>query len=178
MFRESPVTHSVLCAYVPTCPHAVCALGILNRSPCCVHCCILCLLLLLLLLHPGDEYDRRLGAKSFGGAGRDSSSGGKSEGESEGESESDNPLDIDSDDLVAGVEYAGVCGCDCGVWFMAFGPVLVGSCRVFFRVCVVFFWGGEGGGAREHLVLCRVWVLLCGCAYQRILAWYPLFCML
>jgi hypothetical protein len=58
-------------------------------------------------LRPGDEYDRRLGAKSFGAAGGSSSSG---EDASDDEGESDDPLDIDSDDMVAGVEYAGVCG--------------------------------------------------------------------
>jgi hypothetical protein len=70
---------------------------------------------LLLLLHvvlQGDEYDRRLGAKSFdmkpaaaaAAAGPGSSSEDEDEEEDE-EEESGDPLDIDSEDLVAGVEY-------------------------------------------------------------------------
>jgi hypothetical protein len=61
---------------------------------------------------PGDEYDRRLGAKSFGGDGGSSSGDDDDEDEEgeEGEDSEGDPLDIDSDDLVAGVEYAGVLG--------------------------------------------------------------------
>jgi hypothetical protein len=77
------------------------------------------LLLLLLLLHvvlQGDEFDRRLGAKSFdmaAAAGGTSSSGEEgSEDEDEDEEEPGNPLDIDSEDMVAGVEYdEGACSC-------------------------------------------------------------------
>jgi hypothetical protein len=72
------------------------------------------LLLLLLLLHvvlQGDEYDRRLGAKSFdmkpaaAAAAARAGSSSEDEDEDEDEEESGDPLDIDSEDLVAGVEY-------------------------------------------------------------------------
>jgi ribosomal protein L12E/L44/L45/RPP1/RPP2 len=71
------------------------------------------------ILLQGDEYDRRLGAKSFdmapaaAAAGSSSSDeeGSEEEDEEEDEDESGNPLDIDSEDLVAGVEYEkGACG--------------------------------------------------------------------
>jgi hypothetical protein len=62
------------------------------------------------VLPPGDEYDRRLGAKSFGGGDGSSSSGEDDEDdEDEEEGSEGDPLDIGSDDLVAGVQYAGVC---------------------------------------------------------------------
>lgn len=60
----------------------------------------------LLYVLQGDEYDRRLGAKSF-----DDASASESEGEGEddeSDDESDNPLDIDPTDKVAFVKYDGV----------------------------------------------------------------------
>jgi hypothetical protein len=60
----------------------------------------------------GDEYDRRLGAKSFdmqpaaaAAAAGDSSSDEESSENEEDEEESGDPLDIGSEDLVAAVEY-------------------------------------------------------------------------
>eukprot|EP00879_Flechtneria_rotunda_P013776 GHRR01014389.1.p1 GENE.GHRR01014389.1~~GHRR01014389.1.p1 ORF type:complete len:405 (+),score=141.35 GHRR01014389.1:68-1282(+) len=56
----------------------------------------------------GDKYDALLGAKSFGGMELDATEGGDPEDRvSDGEDDkSDDPLVIDSDDLVAIVEYA------------------------------------------------------------------------
>uniref|UniRef100_A0A383WIA0 Nucleoplasmin-like domain-containing protein n=1 Tax=Tetradesmus obliquus TaxID=3088 RepID=A0A383WIA0_TETOB len=60
----------------------------------------------------GDKYDRKLGAKSFdmaaaaaGGSSSEDDEDDEDEEEDEDE-ESGDPLDIDSEDLVAGVEYA------------------------------------------------------------------------
>lgn len=60
------------------------------------------LLCTLLYVLQGDEYDRRLGAKSFDD---DAASESEEEGEDD---ESDNPLDIDPADKVAFVMYDGV----------------------------------------------------------------------